>query len=119
MGTWKVDPSSTKTDERLIIESHGDAISVTNGIPGRSTPDFTAKFDGQDYPFAIAGKPLAFVVCLKRISDHSFVQVVKVSVAAGQPIMTFEYVLSPDGKTLQNTLTLGTNKPTVSVYSKQ
>jgi hypothetical protein len=121
IGTWKRGSLKTDSPTRLIIESHGDAISVTNGIPGRAAPDFTAKFDGRDYPSATGGKPGAFVVYLKRISDRSFVQVVKLPMAAGQPFMTFEYVLSLDGKTLQKTMTLnsGTNKPTVIVYDRQ
>jgi hypothetical protein len=121
MGTWKMGSIKTDSPTRLIIESHGDAISLTNGIPGRATPDFTAKFDGRDYPSATGGKPGSFVVYLKRISDHSFVQVLKLPIAAGQPFMTLEYILSPDGKSLRKTTTLGssTNKPTVIVYNKQ
>jgi hypothetical protein len=121
IGTWKMDPGSMKTDSptRLIIESHGDAISVTNGIPGRATPDFTARFDGHDYPFAAGGEPGPLVGYLKRISDRSFVQVLKPPTAAGQPLMTFEYVLSPDGKTLQKTMTLSSGTNNVAVYNKQ
>lgn len=121
VGTWEMDPGSMKTDSptRLIIESHGDTISVTNGIPGRATPDFTAKFDGRDYPFAAGGEPGALLVYLKRISDRSFVQALKLPMGAGRPSMTFEYVLSPDGKTLQKTMTLSSGTNNVAVYNRQ
>lgn len=122
IGTWKMVPGSMKVDSptRLIIESHLDAISVSHGIPGRATPDFTAKFDGRDYPFAPGGERGASTVYLKRISDRSFLQAVKLpAAAAGQVLMTLEYLLSPDAKTLQITLILGANKPTLTVYQKQ
>lgn len=61
---------------------------------GASKSEFTAKFDGADYP--IRGNPNADVVTLKRIDDLSYELVGK---KGGKVMITSRVTHSPDGKT--------------------
>jgi hypothetical protein len=120
VGTWSFVPGSLEPDtpERLIIAQQGDSITVSEGIPGRATPEFTAKVDGKNYPW-IQGKGFGVAtVSLRQLDDHSFAEFRKVG---GQPYITAKYVLSQDGKTLTKTFTLvaKTPKTMVSIFGKQ
>jgi len=139
IGTWKRDPNSVKGDnkERLIIEQIGDTITLSNGIPGRATPEFTGRADGTDYPWVQdpsdvtlanrLGASGATTMSVELLDDHSFVFYHK---RGGQPAISLTYVLSADGKTLKTTLTITskivrelsgitTPQTLVTVYDKQ
>jgi len=117
IGTWKMDPKSMNSDVRLIIESEGQGIRVSLGVPGHAPAEFTAKFDGKDYALNSAnGYSATSTVSLKQIDERTFVEYYKVS---GNTIATAEYVLSADGKTLKKKFT-GLNKtPMISTFDKQ
>jgi len=75
VGTW------LRTDE------HGKGITMTVESP----------FDGTDVPALVGGKPSGETMAIKRVDDHHYTAVVKMS---GKPYGTSSAVLSPDGKTL-------------------
>jgi hypothetical protein len=117
IGTWEMDPKSTKSDERLIIEPEAQGIRVSLGALGHASPEFTAKFDGKDYALNPAkGYSTTSTVSLKQIDERTFVEYYKVS---GYLVATAEYVLSADGKMLKKNFT-GLNKtPLISTFDKQ
>ena len=104
IGTWRLNVSKTTmspgpkpVSSTVTIEaSDGGIKQVTEqslGL-GASKSEFTARFDGQDYP--IRGNPNADVVALKRVDDRSYEVIGK---KGGKVTITSRVTLSADGKT--------------------
>ena len=104
IGTWRLNVSKTTmspgpkpVSSTVTIEaSDGGIKQVTEqslGL-GASKSEFTARFDGKDYP--IRGNPNADVVALKRVDDRSYEVIGK---KGGKVTITSRVTLSGDGKT--------------------
>ncbi|HVG85124.1 MAG TPA: hypothetical protein VM820_11415 [Vicinamibacterales bacterium] len=104
IGTWRLNVSKTTmspgpkpVSSTVTIEaSDGGIKQVTEqslGL-GASKSEFTARFDGKDYP--IRGNPNADVVALKRVDDRSYEVIGK---KGGKVTITSRVTLSADGKT--------------------
>ena len=90
-------PGPKPVSSTVTIEaSDGGIKQVTEqslGL-GASKSEFTARFDGKDYP--IRGNPNADVVALKRVDDRSYEVIGK---KGGKVTITSRVTLSADGKT--------------------
>ena len=128
-GTWKMNPAKSKYSPgpapksvTVKIESDADNIKLSSdGIDAAGNPthvEFTAKYDGQDYP--ITGVPNADTIALKRIDASTTESTAK---KAGQVVMTVRSVVSKDGKTRTSTFkgtdAQGQDVNNVVVYDKQ
>jgi len=128
-GTWKMNPAKSKYSPgpapksvTVKIDSDADNIKLSSdGIDAAGNPthvEFTAKYDGQDYP--ITGVPNAETIALKRI-DASTTE--STSKKAGQAVMVVRSVVSRDGKTRTSTFkgkdAQGQDVNNVVVYDKQ
>lgn len=128
IGNWMMNPDKSTfmpgpvpEDRTMIIErknggwhhltrTRNEFLGNTNDI------DYTAKFDGKDYPITGTGLD---TVALKRIDTDTIERTGKVH---GKPSETCTMKVSPDGKVL--TLTVkgsysGTNYSSVQVYERQ
>jgi hypothetical protein len=104
VGTWRLNttkstysPGPKPVSSTVTIQaSEGGIKQVTEqslGL-GASRSEFSAKFDGKDYP--IRGNPNADVVALKRIDDTTYEVFQKVS---GKATISSRVSISADGKT--------------------
>jgi hypothetical protein len=130
VGAWKLNlakskysPGPAPKSQTLKLEAaEGDGVKYTaDGIGADGKPthqDFTAKYDGKDYPFK--GNPDADTISYKRIDANNVEAVTKKN---GKTTITAKVAISKDGKTRTLTMT-GKNaqgqavKNTV-VYDKQ
>lgn len=131
IGTWKLnvvkskyDPGPAPKSSTLIIEAMGQGIKVTaKGLDadGKVTgTEYTANYDGKDYPVTLLGSQDYDTVSLKRIDAFGADGTRK---KAGKVVQTYTRVVSQDGKVLTIT-TKGTNAKgqkvsNVAVYDKQ
>jgi len=103
-GTWKMNPAKSKYNPgpaqksiTLKIDSDENEFKIdSEGIGGDGNPthiEFSAKFDGKDYP--ITGVPNADTVSVKRIDSNTVETKMK---SAGQVVMTVRSTVSKDGK---------------------
>ena len=106
VGTWKLDPSSSKfspgpapKSQTLKYETQGDELKIiADTVNADGTTQhlvYTAKFDGKEYP--ITGDPDRDSTTMKRIDAYTTEVAGK---KAGKPTVTFRRVVSKDGKTL-------------------
>jgi hypothetical protein len=104
VGTWRLNttkstynPGPKPVSSTVTIQASAGGIKqVTEqslGL-GASRSEFTAGFDGKDYP--IRGNPNADVISLRRIDDTSYEAVQKMS---GKVTITSRVSISADGKT--------------------
>ena len=104
IGTWRLNVSKTTmspgpkpVSSTVTIEASDGGIKLVTeqslGL-GASISEFTARFDGKDYP--IRGNPNADVVALKRVDDRSYEVIGK---KGGKVTITSRVTLSADGKT--------------------
>jgi hypothetical protein len=128
-GTWKLNLDKSKyspgpgpKEGTMTIESIADGLKFTmhgTDANGKAVHiEFTAKYDGKDYP--ATGLPNADAISLKKIDDYTMESVSKKD---GKPMVTTRSVVSKDGKTRTSTQT-GTNAKgetvnNVIVYEKQ
>jgi len=114
IGTWKLNVAKSKyspgpapRSNTLKIEAAGQGEKVTtegvNAEGGRTATQYTANFDGKDYP--ITGSQNADTVSLKRIDARTTERTDKKD---GKVTVTLTRVVSQDGKTMTVT-TKGTN----------
>ena len=114
MGTWKLDVAKSKfspgpapQDLTLKVEPSGQGEKATpefvNADGTRTTTQYTANFDGKDYP--LTGSQTADTVSLKRIDARTTDRTDK---KGGKVAQTLRRVVSPDGKTMTVTVK-GTN----------
>ena len=130
-GTWKLNVAKSKYDpgpapksSTVTITAADQGVKVsTKGVGADGKPtgtQYTAKFDGKDYPVKLTGPQDYDMVAFKRI-DASTVEGTRKK--AGKVVQTYTRVVSPDGKTMTIT-TAGTNAKgekinNVAVYDKQ
>jgi hypothetical protein len=127
-GTWKMNPAKSKYSPgpapksvTVKIDSDADNIKLSSdGIDAAGNPthvEFTAKYDGQDYP--ITGVPNADTIALKRIDASTTESTAK---KAGEVVMVVRSVVSRDGKTRTSTFkgkdAKGQDVNNVVVYDK-
>ena len=114
VGTWKLDLAKSKFDPGPPPKSHtqrNEAVEngvkqVSDGVDseGKAThSEFTARFDGKDYP--VAGNPGADAIWLKKIDDRTIDWGMK---KGGKVVASGRTVYSQDGKSRAMTWT-GTN----------
>jgi hypothetical protein len=114
IGTWKLNVAKSKYSPGPIpksltvkVEPAGQGEKVTaefeNADGSRTTTQYTAPFDGKDYP--LTGSPIANTVSLKRIDTRTTERTDKKD---GKVAQTLRRVVSTDGKTMTVT-TKGTN----------
>jgi hypothetical protein len=118
IGTWKMNVAKSKYSPGPAPKSGTTKISavpggihiVANGVnaDGQATvAQYTAKFDGKDYPIkaTVAGKPnpnAADAESVKKIDDHTYEATAKVK---GEVLNVTRWVISADGKTRTSTVT--------------
>ena len=131
IGTWKLNVAKSKYDpgpapkgSTLTFAVAGDGIKTTaKGQDAAGNPtstEYTANYDGKDYPVALLGNPDFDTLSLKRIDAYKAEGTRK---KAGKVVQTYTREVSKDGKTLTLTVT-GTNAKgqklhNVIVYDKQ
>jgi len=128
-GTWKMNPAKSKYNPgpaaksiTLKIESDENDFKIdSEGTGGDGNPthiEFSAKFDGKDYP--ITGVPGADTVSVRRIDTQTMEATQK---RAGQAVMTVRSTVSKDGNTRTSIFkgkdTQGRDVNNVVVYDKQ
>lgn len=131
IGTWKLNVTKSKYDpgpapqgSDLTIGAAGPGIKiVSKGVDAAGSPtgtQYTASYDGKDYPITLVGAQDYDSVALKRIDAFKVEGTRK---KAGKTVQTYMREVSKDGKVLTITTT-GTNAKgqkvhNVSVYDKQ
>ena len=129
IGTWKLNAAKSKYSPgpapqalTVNVEPSGKGEKVTtefvNADGTRTTTEYTANFDGKDYP--LTGSQIADTVSLKRSNARTTVRTDK---KGGKVAQTLRRVVSKDGKTMTVT-TKGTNAQgqavnNVAVFEKQ
>jgi len=129
IGTWKLNVTKSKYSPgpapqalTVKVEPSGQGEKVTaefvNADGTRTTTEYTATFDGKDYP--LTGSAIADTVSLKRTNARTTVRTDK---KGGKVAQTLRRVVSQDGKTMTVT-TKGTNAQgqavnNVGVFEKQ
>ena len=129
IGTWKLNAAKSKYSPgpapqslTVRVEPSGQGEKVTaefvNADGTRTTTQYTANFDGKDYP--LTGSRIADTVSLKRIDARTTVRTDK---KGGKVAQTLRRVVSQDGKTMTVT-TKGTNAQgqavnNVALFEKQ
>ncbi len=127
-GTWKLNVAKSKyspgpapKSNTLKIEWTDDGVKVTSdGVDaqGPTHTQYSAKFDGKDYP--ITGNPNADMLSVKKIGDHEIETTWK---KGGKTTLTIKTVVSQNGKTRTSTSTgidaQGRKVNNVTVYEKQ
>ena len=110
MGTWKLNVAKSKYSPgpaprsvTLKVEPSGQGEKVTaefvNADGTRTTSQYTANFDGKDYP--LTGSAVADTVSLKRIDARTTDRTDK---KGGKVVQTLKRVVSQDGKTMTVTV---------------
>jgi hypothetical protein len=127
--TWKMNPAKSTYSPVPAAKSITATVEVdetgvkvnSEGTDGEGKPthvEYTAKFDGQDYP--ITGAPNADTISVRRDGDNTLVSTVK---KGGQVVMTVTSTVSKDGKTRTSTFkgkdAQGRDVNNVVVYDKQ
>ena len=129
IGTWKLNAAKSKYSPgpaphalTVNVEPSGQgekvATEFVNADGTRTTTEYTANFDGKDYP--LTGSQIADTVSLKRSNARTTVRTDK---KGGTVAQTLRRVVSKDGKTMTVT-TKGTNAQgqavnNVAVFEKQ
>ena len=129
IGTWKLNVAKSKYNPgpapqslTVNVEPSGKGEKVTtefvNADGTRTTTEYTANFDGKDYP--LTGSQIADTVSLKRSNARTTVRTDK---KGGTVAQTLRRVVSKDGKTMTVT-TKGTNAQgqavnNVALFEKQ
>jgi hypothetical protein len=126
VGTWNLNVAKSKAPFKsgtTIIEAVGDGIKFTVDLVGtdgtKSHWEFTANYDGKDYPIT-GNSPYGDAVVVKRVDARTIQTMGKYQ---GKPTTTHTIVVSPDGKTRTATAkgVDKTGKPvdSVSFYERQ
>jgi hypothetical protein len=105
IGTWshcedvpKTDPNLAPPNVTITFEAAGKGShTVVTGVDDNGSPftmEYTAMFDGKDYP--VKGAPWADTVSLKLIDSRTTIRTDKKD---GKVVLTLKGVVSKDGKT--------------------
>jgi len=119
IGTWKLNVAKSKYSPgpppsalTVTFAAAGDGLKVTSDVTNAqgkvAHTEYTANYDGKDYP--IAGTPTSDTVSLKRVDVRTSVRTDK---KAGKVVATYTRTVSEDGKTLTvlHTSTTDPKKP--------
>jgi hypothetical protein len=92
-GSWKTEKYETMSDNALtfVYAPDGDGLK----FKASTGENYSAKFDGKDYPFQ--GDPGTTAVVLKKIDDQTFEETYK---RKGEVVGVARMTISPDGKSL-------------------
>jgi hypothetical protein len=128
-GTWKMNPTRSKYSPgpapkevtiRVEVDEKGVKLDA-KGTNSDGTPthvEYSAKFDGKDYP--VTGLTYADTVMVERIDANTVQSTLK---KGGQVMMTVKSTVSNDGKTRTSTFTgkdaQGNAVNNVVVYDKK
>jgi hypothetical protein len=110
IGTWKLNVAKSKyspgpgpQSQTLKIEPSGEGERVTSEVVNadgtNTTSQYTANFDGKDYP--LTGSTIADMVSLKRIDART---TERTDNKSGTVAQTIRRVVSADGKTMDVTV---------------
>lgn len=118
--TYKPGPAPRRQTVRIEPSGQGERVRSdtfnTNGT--RVATDYTAAYDGTDYP--LKGSPVADAVSLKRIDANTTERFDKKD---GHVRLVYRRVVSPDGKTMTVTINgvnaAGQTVSNVVVFEKQ
>jgi hypothetical protein len=128
-GTWilnldrsKFTPGPGPKNQTVIITAADLGLKVTvTGTNGQGQPigiNYTANFDGKDYP--VSGSANYDTITQKRVNTHT---IESASKKAGKVVQRATNVVSPDGKTrtftADGTNSKGQKVHSVSIYDKQ
>ena len=129
VGTWKLDPAKSKFSPGPALKGQTAKLEAVDGgmkvavdrieSDGKLTHfEWTAKFDGKDYP--VKGDPGRDAVSVRKIDDYTLEITNK---KGGKVMSTLRAVYARDGKTRTETTT-GTNPQgqkieNVTVWAKQ
>ena len=129
VGTWKLNvekskfsPGPAPRGNTLKVEASGKGEKITtegvNAAGGRTATQYTANFDGKDYP--ITGSQNADTVSLRRIDARITERTDK---KGGKVVQILTRVVSQDGKTMtvrvKGTNAQGQTVDNVAVWEKQ
>lgn len=129
IGTWKLNVAKSKyspgpapQSQTLKIEPSGQGEKVTSEVVNadgtNTTSQYTANFDGKDYP--LTGSTIADMVSLKRIDART---TERTDNKGGTVAQTIRRVVSADGKTMDVTVkgknAQGQEMSHVIVFEKQ
>ena len=92
-GSWRQDKWESVSDNALTFRYSMNGDGVT--YKASTGENYSAKFDGKDYPFH--GDPGMTAVVLKKIDDHTFQETYKRN---GEVVGSSRITLAPDGKSL-------------------
>jgi len=128
-GTWKMNPARSTyypgpaaKSVTVKIDSDENSFTVnaegTDGVGNPTHVQYSAKFDGKDYP--VTGVSGVDTVSVKRIDTNTVESTLK---RDGQAVMTVRSTVSEDGKTRTSIFkgkdAQGRNVNNVVVYDKQ
>ena len=129
VGSWQLNVAKSKytpgpapKSQTLKIEAAGKGEKVTSetvsATGDKTTSEYTADYDGKPHP--LKGSATADMVTLTRVDSHT---TERVDTKGGKTTMTYNRVVSKDGKTMTVT-TKGTNAQgqatsNVVVFEKQ
>jgi len=129
LGTWKLNVAKSKftpgpapKSATVTYEAVGDSVKRAGDIiaadGNKSSPAYTAKFDGKYYP--ATGSDLYDELSLKKIDDNNTEATLR---RGGKPVANAKRSVSKDGKvmtiTINGTNAKGEKVNIVSVYDKQ
>ncbi len=129
LGTWRLDPAKSKFSPGPALKGQTAKLDEVDGglrvvvdrieADGTQTHfEWTAKFDGKDYP--VKGDPGRDAVSVRKIDDYTLEITNK---KAGQVTTTIRAVYAHDGKSRTETTTgttpQGQKIENVTVWSKQ
>jgi len=139
VGTWKLNVGKSKSSAAPLpktatrtVEAQGDGLKTSyeeaEADGSQIKYEFTANYDGKDYPISGSGRPTwrddmlsgAETIALRRVSSNAYAGMLK---KADKVVMTSRTVVSKDGKVTTVTASGADAKgqPTtvVSVWDKQ
>lgn len=118
LGSWirNPDKSGISLASTIILEPDG-----SDGIKFRSVDfkeEYTAKFDGKEYPVTGPNVPPGATVSLKRVDDHTFSETTHLK---GESLGESTFTASQDGKVMTETAKPPNPdaEPNVYVFNKQ
>jgi len=129
MGTWKLNVSKSKYTPGPPPKSATVKYEASEGgykrtgesveADGKRTGfEYTAKYDGKDYP--VTGSELFDAIAVKRVDDNTVEATLK---KGGKVVSSAKRVVSKDGKvmtiTIRGTNAKGEKTNNVAVYDKQ
>ena len=128
VGTWKQNVAKSKlanpppNSQVLVFTAQENGLKLlADGENANGTTfhvEFTAKFDGKDYP--LTGSSDGDTIAIEKIDANTFTERFK---KAGKEVLNAHLVVSKDGKTLTRTINrkdaTGKEVTNIAVFDKQ